>query len=60
MEIFFKAVRKGDEGEVTKLLDADPGLLEKPNDQGARPLVVAAGNRQLGLVKLLIGRGADW
>jgi ankyrin repeat protein len=34
-------------------------LLEETSEKGNRPLVVAARNRQLGVVKLLIGRGAD-
>jgi ankyrin repeat protein len=59
MEIVFKAIREGDEMEVAKLLDADPGLLEKANHEGDRPFVVAARNRQLGVVKLLMSRGAD-
>jgi ankyrin repeat protein len=58
MELF-EAIRAGDEGEVGKWLDADPGLLEETNAKGVRPLVVAALKRQLGVVKLLIRRGAD-
>jgi ankyrin repeat protein len=59
MDTFFKAVREGDEVEVTRLLDGDAELLEKTNANGTRPLLVAAVNRQLGVVKLLIQRGAD-
>jgi ankyrin repeat protein len=59
MEPFFKAVEEGDEGEVAKLLDANPRLLEEANDKGARPIILAARFGQLGVVKLLIGRGAD-
>jgi ankyrin repeat protein len=59
METFFETVEEGNEGEVAKLLNTDPGLLEKTNHKGFGPLVVAARNRQLGVVKLLIGRGAD-
>jgi ankyrin repeat protein len=59
MELFFKAIEEGDEGEVTRLLGADAELLEKTDNQGARPLLVAAVNRHLGVVKLLIRRGAD-
>jgi ankyrin repeat protein len=59
MELFFKAVKEGDEGEVTRLLELNAELLEKSTDNGIRPLVVAAVNRKLGVVKLLIRRGAD-
>jgi cytohesin len=57
---FFKAVKEGNKGEVTRLLNADPGLLEERGEYtGKRPLAEAAEHGQLDMVKLLIERGAD-
>jgi ankyrin repeat protein len=56
---FFEAAEEGDEEEVTRLLDADPLLLEGEADDGNRPLAWAALWGQLGVVRLLIARGAN-
>jgi ankyrin repeat protein len=60
MEEFFRAIREGNEGEVIRLLDADPALLEnREDDDGDRPLTSAALYGQLGVTRLLIERGAN-
>jgi ankyrin repeat protein len=59
MNRFFKAIKKGNEEEVSRLLDADPTLVEKEGLCGDRPLAIAARARQLGLVKLLVQRKAN-
>jgi ankyrin repeat protein len=59
MERFFKTVEEGDEGEVAKWLDANPRLLEETNDEGNRPLAMAASRGHLGVVTLLFQRGAN-
>jgi ankyrin repeat protein len=59
MEDIFRAVQEGNEGEVTRLLDADPTMLQRPNDMGEMPLVVAAEHGHLGVVTLLVQRGAN-
>jgi ankyrin repeat protein len=55
----FRAAREGNEEEVIRLLDADPALLESEDDDGYRPLAVAALSGQLGMSTLLIERGAN-
>jgi ankyrin repeat protein len=55
----FKAAREGHEGEVARLLDADATLLEAMDLRGDRLLAVAAEHGHLGLVRLLLQRGAD-
>jgi ankyrin repeat protein len=59
MEEIFRAAREGNEGEVIRLLDADPTLLEREDDDGDRLLAVAAWHGQLGVTRLLIERGAN-
>jgi ankyrin repeat protein len=55
----FRAVEEGNEEEVIRLLDADPALLEREDDGGVRPLVLAAQHEQLGVARLLIERGVN-
>jgi ankyrin repeat protein len=57
--LLFKAVKQGNEGEVTRLLDRDPALLEKAGHRGVTPILLAAEHGQLGVMQLLIRRGAD-
>jgi ankyrin repeat protein len=57
-DIFYAAMR-GDEGLVTSLLDASPALLRSVDRKGDTPLVVAILSQELGVVQLLIARGAD-
>jgi ankyrin repeat protein len=61
MEAFFGALKEGNEPEVTRLLDEDPSLLERVVHRGTRrrPLAVAARYGQLGVVRLLMERGAE-
>jgi ankyrin repeat protein len=58
MEDIFRAVQEGNEGEVIRLLDKDPALLEG-RDKRKTPLVVAAEHGQLGVARLLVQRGAN-
>jgi ankyrin repeat protein len=55
----FRALREGNEEEVIRLLDVDPALLEGENDDGDRPLVLAAEHGHLRVASLLIERGAN-
>jgi cytohesin len=59
MKRFFKAISKGNEEEVSRLLDAYPSLLEKEHERGGRPLVKAVQAGRLGMVKLLLQKGAN-
>jgi ankyrin repeat protein len=60
MELFFRAVERGDEEEVSRRLDAEPALLQKMKGfSGLKPVAVAAQAGQLGVVKLMVQRGAD-
>jgi ankyrin repeat protein len=59
MKAIFKAVQEGDEGEATRLLDANAERLERADGEGARLLALAAMKGQLGVVKLLFQRGAS-
>jgi ankyrin repeat protein len=56
----FRAIREGNEGEVMRLLDADPALLEREGGDGYRPLAWAALYGQLGVVRLLIASGSNF
>jgi ankyrin repeat protein len=59
MRRFFREIAEGNEEEVSRLLDADPTLMEKENSDGDTPLAIAAEAEQLGMVKLLVQRKAD-
>jgi ankyrin repeat protein len=59
MDDIIRAIREGNEEEVIRLLDADPALLEGENGRGNRPVALAALYGQLGVVTLLIERGAS-
>jgi ankyrin repeat protein len=54
----FRAVEEGNEEEVIRLLDADPALLERVDQNGDMPLAGAAHHGHLGVVGLLIERSA--
>ena len=54
---FFDAVKKGDAGEFTRLVDRDPELL-RARESGASPLLTAIYYRQTGVARLLLDRGA--
>lgn len=55
----FRAAKLGHENKVSRLLDADPTLLEKEDCDGNLPLMLAAQAGHLGVVKLLVHRGAS-
>lgn len=55
----FEAASNGNEEEVSRLLDEDPTVIEMEDGNGGRPLIFAADNVELGMVKLLVHRGAD-
>jgi hypothetical protein len=61
MEPIFRAVSGGDVNEVARLLDAEPHLMEArdPDSNHYTPLMTAAGRAHVGLVTLLLERGAD-
>jgi ankyrin repeat protein len=58
MNRYFKAIKEGNEEEVSRLLDADPTLVEM-SSSWYTSLGIAAEARQLGMVKLLVQRKAD-
>jgi hypothetical protein len=53
-----QAAGTGDEGEVARLLDEDPSLLDGREDYEP-PILVAAESGHLGVVRLLVQRGAN-
>jgi ankyrin repeat protein len=55
----FRAIADDNEEVVRRLLDSDPGLVERVDYDGSRPLVLAAWRGRLGVVTLLIERGAN-
>lgn len=55
----FQAIEEGDQEDVIRLLDADPTLLEREDRLGDRPLALAAKDGHLGIVRMLIQRGAE-
>jgi ankyrin repeat protein len=59
MEALLEAVKKGNERRVRRLLNADPSLLDMVDHEGQKPVTVAAEYKQLGVLKLLVHRGAD-
>jgi len=56
---FFEAVDRGDERGVANLLDMQPSLIRQRSADGGTALHVAAWEGHLGLIDLLLGRGAD-
>jgi ankyrin repeat protein len=59
MNRLVRAAEEGNERKVARLLDAYPELLEVEEEAKLVPLKVAAKHGRLGVVKLLIQRGAD-
>jgi ankyrin repeat protein len=57
----FQAAARGDVDEVARLLDAEPHLVEARDDRRPddTPLVVAAEQGRVGVVRLLLQRGAE-
>jgi ankyrin repeat protein len=59
MDALLKAVKEGNEEELIRLLDGDPTLLEGLDADTYRRLARAADHGQLGVVKVLLERGAE-
>jgi hypothetical protein len=60
MEPIVRAVEGGDVEEVARLLDAEPHLMEGgDHDDDPSPLILAAERGHVGVVRLLLERGAD-
>ena len=59
LKSFFKAVKSGDESEVKAILKKCPHFLETKIDEYMTPLKTAAACGQLGVVKLLVKKGAE-
>jgi ankyrin repeat protein len=60
----FEAIRQGHQDEVSRVLDADPNSLETQNhvdgqEDRYRPLAWASFNGRVGMVRLLIQKGAN-
>jgi ankyrin repeat protein len=55
----FVAVHDDDVAEVGRLLDEDARLVEARVEKGHTPLLLAVGQGHVGMVRLLLGRGAD-
>lgn len=55
----FVAVQEGNEGRIATLLDTDPALLEAMDGMKNTPVIVAANDGELGVVRLLVQRGAN-
>lgn len=53
------AIRERNIRKVKKLLDADPSLVSARDERGNQPIHWAVMSRQLPLIDLLLGRGAD-
>lgn len=53
------AIKKGNEVEVTRLLDENPALLTGKHDETELPLIVAVKAEQISMVMLLQRRGVD-
>lgn len=58
-EEVFQAIKAGKLKKVKALLSAKPKILKAKDDGGRSALLVAAMNNQLGIMKLLLEKGAD-
>jgi ankyrin repeat protein len=59
VDALFAAVKRGDEAEVARVLDADPTLADARDGEGSTPLLTAVDFHEPALVRLLLDRGAD-
>jgi ankyrin repeat protein len=55
---FLDACRRGDAGDVTKMCELFPELINEQDSKGFAPLVIAAYNNQPVIVQLLLQHGA--
>ncbi|HET6248545.1 MAG TPA: ankyrin repeat domain-containing protein [Tepidisphaeraceae bacterium] len=55
----FAAIESADAATITKLLNANPGLVNEHIKLQGAPLAIAAATKNLELVKLLLEKGAD-
>lgn len=56
---FFDAIRAGDAGRVTQMIDADPALLNATDENGLQAFTVARYSRQNDIANMLLERGAE-
>lgn len=54
---FFKAVEAGDVGEVSRLLESDPGLLYTKNERGVSPVLTACYSGRTDVRDFLLAKG---
>jgi ankyrin repeat protein len=55
---FYVAIKRGDISAVTTMLDSGANI-ERQDDDGATPLILAIYDHQITMIKLLLERGAD-
>ena len=56
---FLDACRRGDAGDVTKMCELFPELINESDAKGFTPLIIAAYNNQPDIVAILLQAGAD-
>ena len=55
---FIRLIKKGDEKEIKKMLIEKGGMINKADENGDTPLLIAARESQIEIVKLLLKNGA--
>jgi len=56
---FLDACRRGDMGDVAKMCELFPELINESDNKGFTPLIIAAYNNQSDIIELLLQHGAD-
>ncbi len=56
---FFEAIRAGETGKVSAMLQADPGLLGAKDENGMGPFVVAKYSRRNDIAGMLLEKGVE-
>ncbi|MCW3075280.1 MAG: hypothetical protein JWP69_2349 [Flaviaesturariibacter sp.] len=59
MGYFMDACRRGDEGDVVKMCELFPELINEQDSKGFSPLIIAVYNNQLPVVSVLLQNGAE-